>query len=77
MRFDTSQGIEVQSRLRALTAANKSHENQTSFVSVSVWEFPEGNNIFYNMVLIKWHVRFVSWFEEKYFQFSTRVYVEN
>jgi len=53
LRFDTSQGIEVQSRLRALTAANKSHENQTSFVSVSVWEFPEGNNIFYNMVLIK------------------------
>jgi hypothetical protein len=39
--LDTSQGIEDQSRLRSLTVAKKSDENQTTSVSVNVWEFLE------------------------------------
>jgi hypothetical protein len=44
--FDTSQGIEDQSRLRGLTAAKISLESQTTFVSVIVWEFVERIKLF-------------------------------
>jgi len=45
--------MEDQSRSRGLTAAKKSHENQTTSVSVNVWEFVERLNLFCGVVLIK------------------------
>jgi len=67
--FDTSQDIEVQTRLRSLTAGRRKKEkkgrkkkkknthtnnkNQTAPVSINVWEFDGRLKLFYSVVLIK------------------------